>query len=197
MSDEAKRNKIIDHVLDLLAGQFRFGYYDIDDMRQQGWVFALEALNTGQYDENRPLEKLLYVHIRNRFINLKRNKFHRNEPPCTKCPFFRPDLPSQCGAFQARTDCDKYKSWQKRNSAKQSLMNNAESYDRETYSQGSLDTEISSREIFDKIDHELPSNLRSDYLRILDGAQIPDVRRQRVREAIKNILGDYLNGNEE
>ena len=66
----------IENVVNALARNFRFGYFDTDDMKQQGRMYALEGIP--KYNpEVGPLENFLRTHIRNRFINLKRNKLTR------------------------------------------------------------------------------------------------------------------------
>ena len=35
---------IIESVVNVLAFNFKFGYFDLDDMKQQGRMYALEAL---------------------------------------------------------------------------------------------------------------------------------------------------------
>src|SRR5437763_58309 len=73
----------IDNAVNVLARSFRFGIYDVEDIKQEARIMGLEAVP--RWDRKRPLENFLYSHIRNRLINFKRNKFRRNDPPCPKC----------------------------------------------------------------------------------------------------------------
>ena len=57
-----------------LVYKFKFGYHEIEDMKQQAAVFAIEALE--KYDHKRPLENFLWVHVRNRLFNFKRDNFY-------------------------------------------------------------------------------------------------------------------------
>lgn len=61
----------IDKVVNSLAFKYRFDIHDEDDIRQEGRRIGWEALD--RYDESKPLENFLRVHIRNRLIN-----FHRD-----------------------------------------------------------------------------------------------------------------------
>lgn len=70
----------IDYVVDSLAGGFVFSYFTIDDIRQEARCFALQGLckfdpsckSEGTLEEK--LRSFLFSHVRNRLINLKRDK---------------------------------------------------------------------------------------------------------------------------
>ena len=76
----------IDNIANRLASKFKFGYHEIEDMKQQARLFAWEGLKN--YDGIRPLENFLWTHVRNRLYNFKRNNFGRPDKPCDTCPFF-------------------------------------------------------------------------------------------------------------
>jgi len=61
----------ITKVADRQAAKFRFGYYEVEDMRQEAFIIAMDALD--RYDEKRPLENFLAVHVNNRLKNFKRD----------------------------------------------------------------------------------------------------------------------------
>lgn len=191
---EAEIVDSIYRVVNQLASRFRFGYHSIEDMKQEGAKFAIEAINSGSYDASRPLENFLYTHLRNRFINFKRDKYIRNEPPCKTCIFYDPTFKKStnaCGAFVDKGDCQKLTDWQVRNSVKKSLMRPLDvslvSDDSiETADNNSMDMDFD--ELKDKINIGLPADLRTDYLRLLAGQNLPKLRKQRVREAVMEIL---------
>ena len=49
---------------------------------------------------------------------------------------------------------------------------------------------IANKEIFDIIDSHMPSNLREDYLKILNDVPVPKVRKEKIFEAIRGIVKD-------
>ncbi len=53
-----------------------------------------------------------------------------------------------------------------------------------------LDKIIEEKEIFDLIDSELPSNLREDYLKVINDVPISKNRKERLHEAIREIISD-------
>ena len=98
MNNKKHKNKIteqelldtIDIITKKLAYKFKFGYHQIEDMKQQISIFALEGLEN--YDNKRPLENFLWTHVRNRLFNFKRDNYQRPDKPCKTCPFYDPNL---------------------------------------------------------------------------------------------------------
>jgi len=87
--------QVMTTVLNQLCGAFRFGYYDMEDMRQEGYIYGMEALSDYKAELS-SLSTFLHNHIRNRFINMQRNKLERRTPPCLVCPFYND---THCNAF--------------------------------------------------------------------------------------------------
>lgn len=190
---------IIDNVVNRLARKFRFGHYDVDDLKQEGRCEALEVLASNKYDETRPLENFLYTHIRNRYINLQRNKFSRREIPCKTCPFYDPEnLKStncnQCAVFVDKMECEKWSSWEYRNAAKRNIMapididNVRDESESNMRDEALLDESASYKELLQLIDKKLPVSLRADYLRLIAKEPIPKYRSDKVRKAILEII---------
>jgi DNA-directed RNA polymerase specialized sigma24 family protein len=174
-----------------LAGRARFGYHEINDMKQQGFLFALKVLSCeGKYDESRPLENFLYTHLRNQFINYKRDTYIRNEPPCYNCIFFDPKYKkskNQCGAFENKEECKKLSDWKSRNDRRRRLMNPVNIDEcSPAYSENE-----DIGELEEMIDKELPPDLRSDYIRMRQKQSIPKTRRKKVQDAILLIKKRY------
>lgn len=183
--------KIIDKALKGFCHKFRFGYFEHDDIYQEGFIIAMDVLE--KYNGKDPLENFLRVHIRNRLINFKHNKYSRHEPPCTSCPFYDPDKKlsnNQCSEFIDKEDCDRWASWVKRNSAKENLMRpmgiDAVS-EEESLITDELFNKANFAEIRRQIDRNLDSELRADFLRMLEGIYIPNERKNRVKDAIKEM----------
>ena len=66
----------IDIIANRLAKKFKFGYHDIDDMKQQARLFAWEGIEN--YDGVRPLANILWTHVRYRLYYFKRIKDIQN-----------------------------------------------------------------------------------------------------------------------
>ena len=162
----------IQKVVHRIAHKFKFGYYDYDDICQEGTIIAMEGLN--RYDGHRPLENFLAVHVSNRLKNFKRDNFCRQESI------------SPSGDTKA--------SWETRNNAKRFLMEPldiAEIHDEKESSMkvGNhfIDT-IEEKEIIEIIDKKLEVSMRSDYLRMLHGVYVPKTRREQIIDAVMVII---------
>lgn len=187
--------QVIDEVVGKLAGPFKFGFYEKEDMQQEGRLFAMEALPN--FDASRgTLKTFLTNAIRNRFINMRRDKFERQQPPCSSCPFYK-QAHDKCGAFECKEDCDKWQGWKKRNLVKRNLMEgynpnsvSESSADDSSGSSGEILSDISNAEIIKYVDKHIPINLRADYCRMLSGVKIPKNRRNKVIDIVKKLVQD-------
>jgi hypothetical protein len=179
---------IIDKVVSMLAGNFVFGYHDSEDIKQFGRMKAVEILNKGTYDSSKPLENYLYVHIKRRLLNLRRDKYKRN-PACAACHNGTP-----CGKNGTEV-CKKYSIWLKKNKAKSSLMEPndityiSDENEPTTREESTVGEEIETKEILAKIDEHLPVSLREPYLKMRDGVSVPKALRLEVEDKVKEILG--------
>lgn len=196
---EAEVLQKIDQAVRLLAHNFVFGYFDLDDIRQEARIFALDALE--RYDPqgyndlgepNRKLENFLFAHIRNRLLNLLRNKYRRNDPPCNLCHQGRH------AEHEDRQVCQKYKEWKVRNTAKANLARPldlstvADEHERNMHAESDVEDQARVREATGLIDHQLPVDLRADYLRMKSGERLTKNRRLKVEVACREILKDFL-----
>lgn len=195
-----------------LSKQFQFGYYDVDDLKQEGTIFALKAIEDGTYDENRPLENFLRVFIKNRFINLKRNKYFRTAMPCHSCPLydeFCKQTNNQCMGFTDKLECDKYAIWHRLNYAKRNLVDcvdvagvNDEN-EKNMKGEGHAESQLDTNELSTYIDEHLPAEMRADYLKMLTNygaklshqAKISKSRQETIRQTIKKLMEDYYGRN--
>lgn len=182
---------VINNISGKLAKKFQFAYYTEEDIRQEIVYAAIKGLE--DYDNVRPLENFLYVHVRNRLLNLKRDKFKRPGKPCIKCPYYK-SLGDTCTLFEDKVDCELYDSWINRNEAKKnvvlpidiSIINDENEQNTKFYE--NIDDDLHCREITDIIDKELSVSLREDYLKMRCNVKIPKLRRQKVQEAILEIM---------
>jgi hypothetical protein len=181
--------QIINGIANRLAGKFKFGYHDIEDMRQQARLFAWEGLEN--YDGVRPLENFLWTHVRNRLYNFKRNNFGRPDKPCDNCPFF--DISHQnsrgygCKAYSDEMECDLYAGWLKRSTSKRNIMHTAK-LDMDIRHTAKFEEAFADRQIFDLIDQEIPVFQREDWIRFLNNLKLPKARREKIRQTIRDIL---------
>jgi DNA-directed RNA polymerase specialized sigma24 family protein len=190
--------EVINIITKKLAYKFKFGYHDIDDMKQQITVFALEGLKN--YDYKRPLENFLWTHVRNRLFNYKRDNYQRPNKPCLTCPFFDPHKiksHSECEKYNNKDDCSLYNSWTKRNIAKKNLMHftDIESAHKDNeksdffidQNDNSIPN-IGHHEILKDIESKLNSEYREIYLKIKNGVKVSKSDITKLVNYIKNIL---------
>jgi hypothetical protein len=192
--DENELLTVIDNISKKLAYKFKFGYHDIEDMKQQISIFAIEGLKN--YDYKRPLENFLWTHVRNRLFNYKRDNYRRPDKPCYSCPLFD-SKNSLCTKYSDKNDCDLYYTWSQRNDNKKNLMHLTTIDEIKNY--GSVFTSddddffnfISNKEIIDIIENNLIDNNRMIYLRIKSGAKVSKAEKDSLVEHIKQILKEY------
>jgi len=191
--DENELLKVIDIITKKLAYKFKFGYHDIDDMKQQISIFAIEGLKN--YDHKRPLENFLWTHVRNRLFNYKRDNYQRPDKPCYSCPLYDPHLTksfSGCSKYSNKGDCDLYESWSKRNDTKKNLMYLNTIDDTKNFANMFLSNEenFQHKEIIQILDEKLSGEDRLIYLKLKNGNKVSKVETNKVLIKIKEILGD-------
>lgn len=185
--------EIIERVVNVLANKFTFGVYDLADIKQHGRLKALEAINSGKYKEGLPIDKFIYTHVRNRYMNLKRDKYSRNEPPCLKCPFRNLTLASGCSEFNNKNNCELFAKWDKNNSAKKSLARPGDltvNDDGEISipSNHNVSDDAAHAELMRLIDQKLPMNMRNDWLRLRAGVKLNKDRTNEIYETVREII---------
>ena len=194
---EAEVISIINKIANRLAYKYRFGYYSIDDIKQQARLIAWTGLV--KYDNIRPLENFLWTHIRNRLHNYKRDNFERPDKPCYNCPLkaYLKNTNS-CKIYEDMLECNLYHTWINKNSIKRNLMEpiGFDEVDDENENNMHNDDEIVStvanKEIYDIIDKYLPLVFRKDWLLLNRNARIPKQRRLKLEEAIKKIFREHI-----
>ena len=165
----------IQKVVRRIAHKFKFGYYDYDDICQEGTIIALEGLS--RYDGCHPLENFLAVHVSNRLKNFKRDNFCRQESI------------SPSGDTKA--------SWELRNNTKRFLMEPLDIADIRDEREPNMKVGndfidgVERRELIDIIDKKLEVSMRSDYLRMLHGVYVPKARRKQIINTIIAIVVEH------
>lgn len=184
---------IVNNIANQLCDKFKFGYYERDDIRQECFIEAIDALD--RYDTNRPLPNFLYAHIRNRLCNLKRNKYFRLEKPCDQCPLNAYIVEGdKCTAYDDKLDCKLYSLWFKKNNSKQNIMNpigisyiNDEN-EKRMKTQHNVTNEVAHSEILNIIDNNISILMRKYWLQQRGGVKIAKKHYDTLMEEIHIIL---------
>lgn len=183
--------QVLDNISKRLVYKFKFGYHDIDDMKQQAAIFALEGLE--KYDHKRPLENFLWTHVRNRLFNYKRNNYQRPDKPCLTCPLYDAHCKvstSQCSKYEHKDECEIYKSWSNRNTSKKNIMKPTY-IDYDITNSLNLTNIISNNEIIKFLDENIHTEFREIYLRLKHGEKIAKQKLAKLQNHIKIILQNF------
>ena len=179
----------INNIANRLASKFKFGYHELEDMRQQARLFAWEGLEN--YDGVRPLENFLWTHVRNRLYNFKRNNFGRPDKPCDICPFFDKNFINArnygCKAYDNHEECNLYMGWLNRNTSKRNIMNTAQ-LDLEIKGRDYIEDVLDKKYVFNLIDKEIPVQYREDWIRLINDLKLPKIRKELMIDLVLNIL---------
>ena len=191
--------QVIDKAVAYLAPSFKFGYFDIDDMKQEGTIFCIEALpsfnfkKSNQDDVKDVLLTFLKTHVRWRFLNMRRKSLTRIEPPLCDCKLCKEDSAN-------RLDCKKYSNWVQRNMAKRSLMEPFdvdEIHTRDASFVSNFNEKLLSSDIIKILNEHIPASIRADYRMFIDGVKLPKNKRDNLMEQIKNILSEHYEWSED
>lgn len=176
----------IDNIVNLAAPQFVFGPFTKEDLVQEGWTYALEALPKFQsYDESgnqRPLENFIWTRVFRKFLNLQRDRWHKPCPVEVTCSGVSPE------------DEQRYNRWKETNNLKKNVLmpaaiaNGVHSYN--DNDENIRDIEI--KEIEEIIDDRLDVSMRSWYLQLKAGESLPYARRMAVIKEVKKIVKDVV-----
>lgn len=182
--------KTIETISKKLAYKFKFGYHEIQDMKQQISIFALEGLE--KYDYERPLENFLWTHVHNRLFNFKRDNYQRPDKPCLSCPLYDPNKKysiSGCKEHLDTLNCQSFNSWYNRNNSKKNLMYlNTIDELKEYLPQKYNDEEFSNNEILDLIEQSINGEEREIYLRLKYGSKINKSDSIKLITCIREII---------
>ena len=190
---EDKFVEIVNNISNQLCDKFKFGYFEREDIKQECFIEAIDALD--RYDTNRPLPNFLYSHIRNRLCNLKRNKYFRLEKPCDKCPLNAYiAAEDKCTAYENKDDCRLYAVWLKKNSTKQNIMNPIgiscinDEHEHRMKAKHDISKDIASSEVLNLIDNSISINMRKYWLQQRAGIKLTKKYYGMLMEEIHQIL---------
>lgn len=189
--------EVLNNISKRLVHKFRFGYHDIDDMKQQAAIFAMEGLE--KFDNKRPLENFLWTHVRNRLFNYKRNNYQRPDKPCLTCPFYDmlyKDSANQCSKYKNKDDCELFFSWSQRNNSKKNIMT-FQSIDSVVEKEDVKDPfDITqNKEIIDYLDANIVKpEFRESYLKLKNGLKLNKPLLEKLKAHILELMKDFNNG---
>lgn len=172
----------INRVINRMAHKFTFSHYDIEDIKQEAFMIAMDALP--RYDEVRPLENFLAVHVNNRLKNFKRDHYYRQESiekHLNRRGEYKPSLERRI----------------KDHISKKHLMDpiNLESVrddgEKNMRTEHDFIEEIEIKELMSLVDANLPASMRSDYLKILHDVYVPKQRREEIYETLRTLFKDH------
>jgi DNA-directed RNA polymerase specialized sigma24 family protein len=170
--------KLIETILANIAPRYTFGIYDADDMKQEGFIEALVALEA--YDGSAPLENFLRTHLSRRLKNVKRNKSYTINNHCVNCPSYN----GECEACQKR---------QRTQDMKKNVLLPIDidvvdlDGEKFAYHHNKID-EVEIAEMVERVNRELPVGYRKDYLRMKEGLYVAKNRREEIENLINKIL---------
>lgn len=172
--------RIITSVAKRLASKFVFGIHDKDDIKQEGIIIGIKALD--KYKEQAPLEAYLYTVIKSKLQTFKRDNSIRYDVSCSYCVRFDPE----CDNCMRRKDNEQGKY----NLLYPLDISRVRAEGEKGLQSDDIVDEVDEKELFKKIDIELPADMRQDYLRIRDGIYVSKKRRSEIELKIFTILGD-------
>ncbi len=188
--------EVFEKIATRIAKKFRFGYHEVEDMKQQIFLEILKPDKNGvtileKFDPEKgnTLDSFLWIHARNRLHNFKRDNYARPDKPCFNCPLDAYKN-KECTKYSKMTDCDYYYRWFRRNEKKKTLVssNNANNSEVHQEQNQSPDEQLFAGEIYNLIDKNIPISQRPDWIKFANKIKIPKVKREKIIESIIRIL---------
>lgn len=162
MEPSQEQQKTILKVIERIAPKYVFGYYDLDDIRQESYIICLEALD--KYDKSRPFENFISKHLSNRLKTLIRDKYSRSKIESEKHNQLN----------QTKKNLIDFKSVEGQN---------------EFYFDDILD-KISTQEAIQILMEKLPPSMRNNFFRLANGVSVQSAKKNALFAKIKEILGE-------
>ncbi len=145
----------INIVVNRISARYTFHGYELEDIKQEAFIICMDALD--RYDQKRPLENFLAVHLSNRLKNFVRDNFY----------------------IKGEED--------KKKILKPSSLSYEDFIPAEHHEN---DNKIDAKSLQESIDSKLPSEYRSDYLKIINDVYVPKKRREEIIALIKELLDE-------
>lgn len=166
---------VVKKIIKKIADKYTFGIYEEEDIGQEIWLMCLDAID--RWDGKRSLYNFLLTHCKNRLRSLKRDKYFRYECPCKLCNFKEDGQTDH----KNKKYCSTFLKWRETNNRKSNLAN-PQGLGEIQLIDGRVahEEEIDRKDFLDTLDREIPVALRSVYLRMLAGATISYIEKEKV-----------------
>jgi DNA-directed RNA polymerase specialized sigma24 family protein len=161
MSPTQEQMETILRVIDRIAPSYVFGFYEVDDIKQESYIICHEALQ--RWDQIRPLENFLSKNLANRLKTLIRDKYSR-----------------------ATTTSARHAELNDRKRRLVDLRPASGDYEPVKDFEGIMLT----REAIEHVRTTVDPKTRNDLDRVLNGVSITAVKRKRLYNKIREILGE-------
>lgn len=198
--NEEETLDIIERVVVKLAPSFVFGAYSLEDIKQESRIYCLESLH--KYDSSRPLANFLHTVLKRKLLNLWRNKYQRNNPPCKYC--HAAAVKNKLNICQqAKLDgtllCDRYSKWYDKNIVKRNIvrpvdLNNVVELSNDD---SSVDLQYEIDELTKLVDEKLSLKDRMALLKMRDGVHLDKAEKLRLYNVVREALGGQCTLNED
>jgi DNA-directed RNA polymerase specialized sigma24 family protein len=169
---------IIEKIANRLAPKYTFGFYDLDDIKQEIFLLALDGIK--QYDETRgTLGTFLFQFVNSRIKNFKRDNYFRAEFKCVACDNLDPH-------------CDKCLKRHWKASNKRQLLETQDIHiiddDSSIVEHFNYLDNLADKEILEYIDSHIPVSMRDDYLKMKENIYVHKQKRAKIEEFITCLL---------
>jgi DNA-directed RNA polymerase specialized sigma24 family protein len=162
MQPTKEQQETILRVIDRIAPRYVFGYYELDDIKQESYIICLEALS--KYDKSRPFENFISKHLSNRLKTLIRDKYSRSN-----------------------IESEKHG---KLNQNKKNLMDLKSGEGQHKICEEDILERMSTNEAIEILMRELPPSMRNNFYRLANGVSIQSSKKNALFEKVKEILGE-------
>lgn len=162
MQPTPEQQKTILKVIDRIAPRYVFGYYELDDIKQESYIICLEALP--KYDKSRPFENFISKHLSNRLKTLIRDKYSRSNIESSK--------------------------HEQLNQSKKNLMDLKSADGQHKMYEDDILDKLSTTEAVETLMRELPPSMRNNFYRLANGVSIQSAKKNALFSKIKEILGE-------
>ena len=149
-------------VVNRTAPKYTFYGYETEDLKQEAFIICMDALD--RYQEGRPLENFLAVHLSNRLKNFVRdNHFTKDEEDKARVV-----MPGQLANEEYIVGDD-------------SISDSEDFYTEK----------LNWKDMTHVIDVKLPAQYRGEYLKIVHDVYVPKKRKEEVLQVIYDILEEH------